>query len=40
LSAGTPALKGRRAADFVDTTILNEIENEGFFNYLQNVYKG
>ncbi len=40
LSAATPALKGRRAADFVDTTILNEIENEGFFNYLQNAYKG
>ena len=40
LSATMPALKGRQSSDFIDTTILREIENEGFFTYLQSAYKG
>lgn len=39
LSATTPALNGRKSSDFVDTTLLREIENEGFFAHLQSVYK-
>jgi len=35
LSATIPELKGRKPSDFIDTTLLKEIENEGFFARLQ-----
>jgi len=31
LSPTMPELQGKRAADFVDVTVLKELENEGFF---------
>jgi len=31
LSATNPALKGKKASDFIDTTLLREVEKEGFF---------
>lgn len=34
LSPTMPELQGKRAADFIDATILREIENEGFFTRL------
>jgi len=35
LSIANPALKGKRPADLTDTTLLREIESEGFFARLQ-----
>ena len=31
-----PELKGKKAADFIDTTLLNEVEREGFFAWAKN----
>ena len=31
MQATVPELRGRRAADFIDTTALKEVEKEGFF---------
>jgi hypothetical protein len=35
LSIANPALKGKKPADLTDTTLLREIESEGFFARLQ-----
>ena len=35
LSAAIPELRGRKPAEFIDTTLLKEIESEGFFARLQ-----
>jgi ABC-type nitrate/sulfonate/bicarbonate transport system substrate-binding protein len=31
MAASVPEFKGRRAAEFIDATVLREVENEGFF---------
>ena len=31
LTATIPELKGRKASDFIDATLLREVEKEGFF---------
>ena len=33
MQATVPELRGRRAAEFIDTTALREVEKEGFFNW-------
>jgi NitT/TauT family transport system substrate-binding protein len=33
LSATVPELKGRKASEFIDTTLLSEVEREGFFSW-------
>jgi len=33
-----PELRGKRAADFIDKTIFEELEQEGFFSALSNRY--
>jgi hypothetical protein len=38
LTPTVPELRGKRAADFVDKTILSELEREGFFTGLQAKY--
>jgi NitT/TauT family transport system substrate-binding protein len=38
LTPTVPELRGKRAADFVDKTILTELEREGFFTTLGNRY--
>ena len=38
LTPTVPELRGRRAAEFVDKTILSELEREGFFANLSNKY--
>jgi len=38
LTPTVPELRGKRAADFVDKTILSELEREGFFNGLSAKY--
>jgi ABC-type nitrate/sulfonate/bicarbonate transport system substrate-binding protein len=36
MQATVPELRGRRAAEFIDTTALREVEKEGFFNWAKN----
>ena len=38
LTPTVPEFRGKRAADFVDKTILTELEREGFFTTLGNRY--
>ena len=38
LTPTVPELRGKRAADFVDKTILSELENDGFFTRLSSKY--
>jgi NitT/TauT family transport system substrate-binding protein len=38
LTPTVPELRGKRASDFVDKTILSELEREGFFTMLSNRY--
>jgi hypothetical protein len=38
LTSTVPELHGKRAADFVDKSILDELENEGFFSRLSAKY--
>jgi NitT/TauT family transport system substrate-binding protein len=38
LTATVPELRGKKAADFVDKTILSELDREGFFAHLGNRY--
>ena len=38
LTPAIPELRGKRAADFVDKTILSELEQEGFFRVLSHTY--
>jgi hypothetical protein len=33
MQATVPELRGRRAAEFIDTTALKEVEKEGFFDW-------
>ncbi len=35
LSATVPELKGKKAADFIDATLLREVEREGFFGWVR-----
>lgn len=35
LSATVPELVGRKAADFIDATLLGEVEREGFFSWVK-----
>ena len=38
LTPTVPELRGKRAAEFVDKTILTELEREGFFTSLNSRY--
>jgi hypothetical protein len=38
LTPTVPELRGKRAADFVDKNILDELESEGFFARLSDKY--
>ena len=38
LSPTIPELRGKRASDFLDKTILTELERDGFFTALSNKY--
>jgi hypothetical protein len=38
LTPTVPELRGKRTADFVDKSLLSELENEGFFSQLSAKY--
>ncbi|HEY3169357.1 MAG TPA: hypothetical protein VGK57_19140, partial [Candidatus Binatia bacterium] len=38
LTSTVPEFRGKRAADFVDKSILSDLEREGFFTQLANKY--
>jgi hypothetical protein len=35
LSVNVPELKGRKAEEFIDTTLLKEVEAEGYFSWVK-----
>ena len=38
LSSSVPELRGKKAADFIDKSLLNDLERDGFLNQLANKY--
>jgi hypothetical protein len=38
LTATVPELRGKRAADFIDKSLLSDLEREGFFSQLATKY--
>jgi hypothetical protein len=38
LSSSVPELRGKRAADFIDKSLLSELERDGFLTQLANKY--